>query len=301
MTNLPSPDDVVRVRGLTKSYGQQRVLRGIDLDVHRGETLAVLGPNGAGKSTTIEILEGFRRPGGGEVRVLGEQPSGAPRSWRARIGVVAQTGGEHGPYTVREVLTQFASFFPAPRGVDEVLGLAGLAGVERKRVSALSGGQQRRVDVALGIVGSPELLFLDEPTTGFDPEARQLFWAMIETLKAEGTTILLTTHYLEEAARLADRIGVVRGGALIALGAPDTIGGAEARLPRVSWRSADGVRHEERTEHPAALVARLSDKGTAEPAGLEVRRPSLEEIYLDLLAAGSADDDTDESTEEAAA
>lgn len=285
---------VITLRGLTKRYAGRDVLAGIDLDVVPGETYALLGPNGAGKSTTIEVLEGIRRPDSGEVRVLGENPLTAPRSWRSRIGIVAQSTGDLSVYTPRELISHFASLYPNPRAVNEVLDLVGLADRANVRATKLSGGQQRRLDVALGIVGRPELLFLDEPTTGFDPEARRQFWDMLELLTGEGTAILLTTHYLDEAAHLADRVGVLTGGKIVAEAPPAQLGGAEARVPYVRWRDNDGVLQEHRTETPGAFVARLcaqaveSGRPGAEPAELEVRRPTLEEIYLDLIGADRA-------------
>lgn len=287
------PDAVIRVRGLTKRYAGRDVLAGIDLEIGPGETYALLGPNGAGKSTAIEVLEGIRRPDAGEVRVLGAEPLGATRAWRSRIGIVAQSTGDLGVYTPRELVAHFGSLYPDPRGVDEVLELVGLADRAGVRASKLSGGQQRRLDVALGIVGRPELLFLDEPTTGFDPEARRRFWDMLAALSGAGTAILLTTHYLDEAAHLADRVGVLTGGRIVAEAPPAELGGADARVPLVSWRDSAGVRREERTRAPGALVARLcaeaADAGLpgGEPAELEVRRPTLEEIYLGLV--GGAD------------
>lgn len=279
----------IEVRGLSKRYGDRRVLDGVDLALEPGETYALLGPNGAGKSTAIEILEGFRRADGGAVRVLGRDPLGAPRSWRLRIGIVAQQTGDLGPYTARELIGYFGSLYPDARGVDEVLELVGLSAHAGRRANKLSGGQQRRLDVALGIVGRPEVLFLDEPTTGFDPEARQQFWGMLEGLAGQGTSILLTTHYLDEAARLADRVGVLARGRIIAEAPPGELGGPEAWVPVVRWRDSEGRPHEERTKAPGQLVAQLcaaaSASGTGtEPAGLEIRRPGLEEIYLDLLA-----------------
>ncbi|MBK0417518.1 ABC transporter ATP-binding protein [Leucobacter sp. CSA1] len=287
-----APDDpVVRVRGLGKQYGGRTILGRLDLDIAPGETYALLGPNGAGKSTAIEILEGFRRPDAGEVRVLGQDPLTAPRSWRAGIGIVAQNTGDFGPYTPRELLTRFGGLYPRPRDVDEVLELVGLQDRAGVRATKLSGGQKRRLDVALGIVGRPELVFLDEPTTGFDPEARRQFWAMLRGLADGGASILLTTHYLDEAAQLADRVGVLSGGALVAEAPPALLGGAEARVPVVSWRDASGVLREQRTERPGDLVARLcsgSGADGAEPAELEIRRPSLEDIYLGLIGAEGA-------------
>ncbi|MBP1326675.1 ABC-2 type transport system ATP-binding protein [Leucobacter exalbidus] len=291
----------VRVSGLTKTYGTQQVLRGVDLDIAVGETYALLGPNGAGKSTTIEVFEGIRRGDTGSVRVLGVDPLTAPRQWRSRVGIVAQSTGDLGPFTPRELIGYFGSLATAPRGVDEVLELVGLTAHAGKRAAKLSGGQQRRLDVALGIVGRPEVLFLDEPTTGFDPEARHQFWDMIAGLSAEGTSILLTTHYLDEAAQLADRVGVLSGGRIVAEATPELLGGAEARVPVVRWRDVNGDWCEERTEQPGELVGRLcAEARTAglaggEPEGLEVRRPSLEDIYLGLIAA----DETERAAAEA--
>ncbi|XPP27231.1 MAG: ABC transporter ATP-binding protein [Leucobacter sp.] len=279
----PRGEAVIEVRGLGKRYGERQVLDGFDLTIDRGETYALLGPNGAGKSTAIEILEGFRRPDRGEARVLGHHPLTAPREWRSTIGIVAQQTGDLGPYTPRELLAHFRGLYPEPRGVDEVLELVGLTAHAGTRAMKLSGGQQRRLDVALGIVGRPELLFLDEPTTGFDPEARRQFWAMLEGLSGQGTTILLTTHYLDEAARLADRVGVLVGGRIVAEAPPGGLGGEEARVPTVRWRDAAGAVHEQRTAAPGELVARIVLEGGGEPAELEVRRPGLEEIYLGLI------------------
>jgi len=271
----------VEVRDLHKSYRGVEALRGIDFDIAYGETFALLGPNGAGKSTTIEILEGYRDRTSGTVSVLGVDPERGGLDWKARLGIVLQSGGEQGAATVREQLRHFAGFYPDPRDVDEVIAAVGLEDKASWLIRKLSGGQRRRVDVALGIIGRPELLFLDEPTTGFDPEARRQFWTLIEQLKKEGTTILLTTHYLDEAAQLSDRAGIVADGRLVELGPIDTIGGAAARVPLVRW-IRDGVAHEERTECPGELVARLAAGG--EPERLEVVRPSLEDIYLELVA-----------------
>lgn len=274
----------VRVRGLQKRYGDRAVLAGIDLDIAPGETYALLGPNGAGKSTAIEILEGLRRPSAGEVSVLGRNPLAAPRAWRGRIGIVAQQTGDLGPFTARELVARFHRLYPNPRPVDEVLDLVGLTAQARVRATKLSGGQQRRLDVALGIVGRPELLFLDEPTTGFDPDARRQFWSMLSGLTTEGTAILLTTHYLDEAAHLADRVGVLSAGEIVAEAPPEALGGPEARIPEVRWRDANGRQRSERTETPGGFVARLQGEwGVDEPPELEIRRPSLEDIYLDLI------------------
>jgi ABC-2 type transport system ATP-binding protein len=255
-------------------------VRGIDFDIRRGETFALLGPNGAGKSTTIEILEGYRDRTGGEVSVLGTDPHHGGLAWKARLGIVLQSTGESGTATVREQLRHFAGLYPNPRDVDEVIVAVGLEEKANTRIAKLSGGQKRRVDVALGIIGRPELLFLDEPTTGFDPEARRQFWQLINGLRDEGTTILLTTHYLDEAQQLADRGGIIAGGELVALGNIDELGGADARVPIVRWLE-NGVARQERTAEPGALVARLAAAG--EPERLEVIRPSLEDIYLELV------------------
>jgi ABC-2 type transport system ATP-binding protein len=278
---MTSTEPVVSVRDLRKSYGHVAALDGVSFDIHRGETFALLGPNGAGKSTTIEILEGYRDRTGGEASVLGVDPSKGGLDWKARLGIVLQSSGESGNVTVREQLTHFAGLYPNARDVDEVIAAVGLEEKQRSLIRKLSGGQRRRVDVALGIIGRPELLFLDEPTTGFDPEARRQFWSLIETLKSEGTTILLTTHYLDEAAQLGDRAGIIAGGRLIDIGAIDELGGAEARVPIVRWRE-NGVLHEERTTTPGATVSRLG-----EPDDLQVIRPSLEDIYLELVSTSS--------------
>ena len=281
-------DLAVRVRGLRKEYGDLTAVAGIDLDIARGETFALLGPNGAGKSTTVEILEGYRHRTAGEVSVLGSDPAHARLGWKARLGIVLQTTGESGQYTVREQLAHFARFYPNPRNVEDVIAAVGLEKQAKTRIGKLSGGQQRRVDVALAMVGRPELLFLDEPTTGFDPEARREFWKLIEELKAEGTTILLTTHYLDEAARLGDRGGVIVGGRLVAVGPIGELGGADARVPVVRWRDESGAVREERTRRPAELVVDLARRFGGEPRELEVIRPSLEDVYLGLVhAAGS--------------
>ena len=281
----------VSVRALRKSYGAFAALEGVSFDIRPGETFALLGPNGAGKSTTIEILEGYRDRTGGEARVLGVDPQRGGIAWKARLGIVLQSSGESGNVSVREQLTHFASLYPDPRDVDEVIEAVGLTAKAGTRIAKLSGGQRRRVDVALGVIGRPELLFLDEPTTGFDPEARRHFWDLIRSLKSDGTTILLTTHYLDEAAQLSDRAAVIAGGRLIDMGRIDEIGSAEARTPIVRWTDAAGA-HAQRTNEPGTLVARLVSERGGEPAGLEVIRPNLEDIYLGLVeehAAGAVD------------
>ncbi|OAN35484.1 ABC transporter [Plantibacter sp. H53] len=288
---------IIEVRELRKQYGDFTAVDGVSFDIHPGETFALLGPNGAGKSTTIEILEGYRHRTGGEASVLGVDPAKGGLDWKARLGIVLQSSAEAANVTVREQLTQFARYYADPRDVDEVIEAVGLTSKAGTRIGKLSGGQRRRVDVALGVVGRPALLFLDEPTTGFDPEARRQFWDLIRSLKRDGTTILLTTHYLDEAAQLADRVAVIAAGRLVEIGAVDEIGGAEARIPVVRWRDEHGLR-EERTETPAARVAALTAAAGGEPRDLEVIRPSLEDIYLELVHAA---DGTASSTTPSAA
>lgn len=278
-------EPIVEVRGLTKTYGQVEALSGIDFEIRRGEIVSLLGPNGAGKSTTIEILEGYRQRSSGTVRVLGEDPEHATRAWRARIGIVLQSAGLPDEMTARELVAHFARFYPAPRNVDDVIDHVGLTAKARARIGTLSGGQKRRLDVALGIIGRPELLFLDEPTTGFDPEARRQFWNLIRNLCSDGATILLTTHYLDEAAQLSDRAIVVADGRVVAEGAIDEIGGPDARIPIVRWVDDDGI-HQVRTHRPTALVTELSAHNNSdEIPNLEIVRPSLEDIYLGIVAS----------------
>jgi ABC-2 type transport system ATP-binding protein len=284
---MTSSDVHVSVQDIRKNYGKFTALDGVTFDIHRGETFALLGPNGAGKSTLIEILEGYRDRSGGEASVLGVDPQHGGLAWKAKLGIVLQSSGESGNVTVREQLAHFARFYPNPRDVDATIAAVGLTAKAKTRIKALSGGQRRRVDVALGVIGRPEVLFLDEPTTGFDPEARHEFWDLIRELKREGTTILLTTHYLDEAAQLGDRAGIIANGKLIDIGTIDEIGGAGARIPVVRWRDSNGP-HEERTTEPAVLVARLYAQTDGEPHGLEVIRPSLESVYLDLVGAHSS-------------
>lgn len=271
----------MRVRGLSKSYGHKPAVRDLDLDVGHGEVFAILGPNGAGKSTTIEILEGNRRRDSGQVRVLGEDPGRAGREWRARIGIVLQEVSDAGMLTVGETVQMFADCYGTARFPGDVLKLVGLATVSRSRVRTLSGGQRRRLDVALGIIGGPELLFLDEPTTGFDPEARQQFWDLIRLLAADGTTILLTTHYLEEAAALADRVAVIAHGNVVAVDSPARLTAHVDTAATVRWVEG-GVPHVEKTDHPTELIRRRSTGGT-ELAQLTVTRPTLEDAYLHLI------------------
>ncbi|CAJ1511100.1 ABC transporter ATP-binding protein [[Mycobacterium] burgundiense] len=271
----------VHVRGLSKTYGGTDAVRGLDLDVGYGEIFAILGPNGAGKSTTIEILEGNRKRDSGRVQVLGVDPAAAGRDWRARIGIVLQEVSDAGMLTVRETVQMFSSCYGTAREPAEVLELVGLAAVSGSRVRALSGGQRRRLDVALGIVGKPELLFLDEPTTGFDPEARRQFWDLIRLLAADGTTILLTTHYLEEAAALAHRVAVIAAGKLVAVDSPARLTAHVDTAATVRWTDRDGV-HVERTEYPTELIRQRSNAGE-ELAQLTVTRPTLEDAYLQLI------------------
>ncbi|GAA1691244.1 ABC transporter ATP-binding protein [Kribbella yunnanensis] len=275
-------DKAVRVRGLVKRYPDKVAVAGVDLDIYRGEVFALLGPNGAGKTTTVEILEGYRRADEGQIDVLGSDPARADRQWRARIGIVAQSSRDEAELTVAELVHHFAGYYPSPRDPEEVIAAVGLEEKRKTRTRKLSGGQRRRLDVALGVIGNPELLFLDEPTTGFDPEARRQFWTLIENLRTEGTTILLTTHYLDEAEQLADRVGVITDGKMLEVATPETLGGRGARTARVSWLAADGMR-EIRTDTPTAEVSRLLAQYGGEVPELQVRRPSLEDIYLELI------------------
>ncbi|EJZ06157.1 ABC transporter ATP-binding protein [Mycolicibacterium vaccae] len=283
MNASPSASTAVHVRGLSKAYGQRPAVRELDLDVGYGEIFAILGPNGAGKTTTIEIMEGNRTRDSGFVRVLGEDPGTAGRNWRARIGIVLQEVSDAGMLTVSETVRMFTSCYAAARIPAEVLELVGLDAVAGTRVRNLSGGQRRRLDVALGIIGMPELLFLDEPTTGFDPEARRQFWDLIKLLAADGTTVLLTTHYLEEAAALADRVAVIAGGRVVAVDSPSKLTEHVSSAATVRWVEGDEV-HVEQTDHPTALVRRRSADG-AELAQLTISRPTLEDAYLQLIGA----------------
>jgi ABC-2 type transport system ATP-binding protein len=273
----------IDVRGLRKAYKSIPAVDGLDLSVARGEVFALLGPNGAGKTTTVEILEGFRHADAGEVRVLGVDPRHAGRDWRARIGLVLQTTGEFEELTVAEVIHHFAKYYPNPDDPDSVIERVGLQEKRNTRSEQLSGGQKRRLDVALGMVGRPELLFLDEPTTGFDPEARREFWQLIRGLAAAGTTILLTTHYLDEAEALADRVGVIVGGRMLAVATPAELGGRDDAVATVRWTGPDGP-HEEQTTTPTATVAKLAEQLGGEIPGLTVTRPTLEETYLSMIS-----------------
>ncbi|GAA4590840.1 ABC-2 type transport system ATP-binding protein [Actinoplanes octamycinicus] len=275
--------EAIEVTGLRKTYRDKEAVQGIDLVVARGEIFALLGPNGAGKTTTVEILEGHRRRSSGDVRVLGEDPGAAGRAWRTRIGIVLQDAADAADLTVGEMVRHVAGFYPAPRRPDEVIELVGLTAKKTSKIRTLSGGQRRRVDVALGIVGQPELLFLDEPTTGFDPEARRQFWELIRTLAGDGTTILLTTHYLDEAEALADRLAVLADGRIVAEGTPATLGGRAAAGAKVSWQEAGRTRTEELAD-PSDLIRKLVADGI-DLRTLTITRPTLEDTYLTLIGA----------------
>lgn len=281
--------NAIEVTGLKKSYGPVVAVRGIDLTVGIGEIFALLGPNGAGKTTTVEILEGFRRRDSGDVRVLEFDPhetrQGA-RQWRDRIGIVLQSTSDAGDLTVFESVDHFSGYYSNPRGVDEVINAVGLDNKAGSLIRNLSGGQRRRLDVALGLIGNPELLFLDEPTTGFDPEARRAFWALIHNLRGNGATILLTTHYLEEAEALADRVAVINDGRIIEISTPAELGGRQTSQALVRWRDIDGIKSHS-TDNPTAFVAQLTSQFNGEIPQLTVTRPSLEDIYLKMIGATS--------------
>jgi ABC-2 type transport system ATP-binding protein len=293
---------VIRVRGLRKSYGSTEAVRGIDLEVHRGEIFAFLGPNGAGKTTTVEILEGFRRASSGQIEVLGVDPAQAKADWRERVGVVLQESQAEPGLTVRECLELYAGYYRNPRPVEETLELVGLLDHSAQRAVSLSGGQRRRLDVALALIGDPELVFLDEPTTGFDPSARRAAWAVVAGLRRLGKTVFLTTHYMEEAERLADRIAIIADGRIVAEGTPRTLGDRHLSHARIAFALPSGsfahdlpVKLLERLEeYPGRRFALDSERVTAdlhalsgwalergiELAELEVTRPTLEDVYL---------------------
>ena len=280
----------IEVRGLRKRYGDLEAVRGIDFAVRRGEVFGLLGPNGAGKTTTVEILEGYRDRSAGEVAVLGHDPQRRPRELRERVGIVLQSTGIYRHVTVREVLAHFAGFYPAPRDVDETIELAGLRGKERARTRTLSGGQLRRLDFALALVGDPELIFLDEPTTGFDPAARREAWQTVRSLKGLGKTVVLTTHYLDEAQALADRVAIVKDGRILAEGAPGELGAANGSTRyRVAWRNGSGLLTQRETDDPTSLLHELTSAALARGErleGLSVTRPTLEDVYLELTSDG---------------
>lgn len=276
-------DLIVRAEGVRKRYGDFWAVDGVDLEITRGECLAMLGPNGAGKTTFTEILEGYRSRDAGIVDVLGVDPAQPTSAWKARIGIVLQQDRDLGDLTVAEAVHHFAHYYPNPARPDSVIAAVGLTQSAGVRIDRLSGGQRRRLDVALGIIGQPEMLFLDEPTTGFDPEARRDFWELIDQLKLGGTTILLTTHYLEEAEALADRVAVIARGRLLACAPPDQLNGRDNGATEVHWIE-DGVARMEKTTEPTALIRDLSHRIGGEIPGLLVRRASLEDVYLQLIA-----------------
>ena len=302
-------ESVISVRGLRKSYGEHEVVRGIDVEVHRGEVFAFLGPNGAGKTTTVEILEGYRSRDAGEVGVLGEDPSSADGRWRSRIGLVLQSCTMPAELTVRELVELYAGYYPHPRPVAETIDLVGLADKRDARTKQLSGGQLRRLDVALALIGDPELVFLDEPTTGFDPSARHHAWGVIANLRELGKTIFLTTHFMDEAQTLADRVAVMRAGEIIAVGAPDELGGRDGRPAEIrfelpaEWtiehlpdvpaleRSTDGARVLIRTDQPVRATAQITSWALDHDVDLgafSVSRPTLEDVYLELTGEHEA-------------
>ena len=281
------------------SYGTTEAVRGIDLEVNRGEVFAFLGPNGAGKTTTVEILEGYRKRTGGEVTVLGEDPQRAGRDWRERIGIVLQSGRLDPYLTVRESLDLYAGYFRKPRPTEDVIALIGLEGKADERASRLSGGQQRRLDVGMALVGDPELLFLDEPTTGFDPSARRQAWDVIAGLRDLGKTVFLTTHYMDEAQRLADRVTIIAAGQIVARGTPADLGERDSGETTIRYR-AEGREVSLQTATPVQTLNELTGEALAngkELEGLEVTRPSLEDIYLELTAAAEASAVPEEAAE----
>jgi ABC-2 type transport system ATP-binding protein len=311
-----STQPVISVRGLVKRYGDHEAVRGIDLEIYRGEIFAFLGPNGAGKTTTVEILEGFRKASGGEVEVLGQDPGRAPASWRSRIGIVLQDSEAEPGLSVRESLEMYAGYYPAPRDVDETLALVELSGQADQRAAALSGGQRRRLDVAMALIGDPELIFLDEPTTGFDPAARRAAWAVIGGLRDLGKTVFLTTHYMEEAERLADRIAVIAAGQIVSEGTPQTLGDRQLEAARIVFsvpvgsspaeipteltprvcQEADGrllIASESVAQDLYVLAGWAIERGL-ELHDLEVSRPTLEDVYLQL----TTDPDHSEGSQE---
>ncbi|MEO8092648.1 MAG: ABC transporter ATP-binding protein [bacterium] len=304
-------EPVIRVSGLRKSYGEAEAVCGIDLEVQSGEVFAFLGPNGAGKTSTVEILEGYRKRSAGEVSVLDLDPADADRDWRARIGIVLQQSKTHPELTVRETLELFAGYYPDPLGVPETISQVGLEEKAETRVGRLSGGQQRRLDVGMALVGDPELLFLDEPTTGFDPSARRQFWGVIEGLRELGKTIFLTTHYMDEAQRLADRVAIIVAGRVVAEGTPEDLGGRQTAVATIRFRlpagsdladlpegvgvtAAEGSLASLSAERPVEALHRLTgwalERGV-DLGGLEVRRPSLEDVYLQLTGGSEPEEE----------
>lgn len=312
---MATDDAAIEISGLTKRYGNNSAVAGIDLTVRRGEVFAILGPNGAGKTTTVEILEGYRRRTGGQVSVLGVDPSAPTRRWRERIGIVLQDCEMQPQLSVRETLTMYAGYYRRSRGVDETIDLTGLTQKADDRAGRLSGGQRRRLDVALAVIGDPDLIFLDEPTTGFDPEARREAWAAIDSMRGLGKTIVLTTHYMEEAQRLADRVAVIASGRVVAEGTPSDIGGRDRSPTRIAFRldgrfgpydlppqwrdvASEAGRYWLDTDRPTELLHQLTgwavDRG-AELDDLSVSRPTLEDVYLQLTRdqQSVSDDESD--------
>ncbi len=290
MMGAMASDVAIEVEDLRKAYGPHQAVRGISFSVRRGEVFGLLGPNGAGKTTTVEILEGFRERSGGRVAVLGMDPGPRPAALRERIGIVLQSSGLYRHLTVREAVSHWAGLYHAPRDVEETIALSGLEAAAAQRTVTLSGGQQRRLDFALALVGDPELVFLDEPTTGFDPAARRQAWDTVRSLQELGKTVLLTTHYLDEAEALADRVAIIKDGAILAEGAPGELGAA-TRSYRVTWRDADGTPHERETEDPTELLHELTGAALARGErvhDLSVSQPSLEDVYLELTADAAA-------------
>jgi ABC-2 type transport system ATP-binding protein len=300
---VDSAAPAILVRDLHKSYGDVHAVQGVDFEVATGEVFGLLGPNGAGKTTTVEVLEGYRLRTSGIVSVLGHDPAGRPRALRERVGIVLQSSGIYRHATPRELVTHWAGFYPSPRDLDEVIDLAGLRECQDVLTRKLSGGQSRRLDFALALVGDPELIFLDEPTTGFDPAARRAAWDVISALAELGKTVLLTTHYLDEAQALCDRVAIVKDGRILAVGAPAQLGvGASSRY-RVAWRDENGELTSRETDDPTALLHQLTSAALARGTGLtdlSVSRPSLEDVYLELTAeAVEADVGIDVDAEEA--
>jgi ABC-2 type transport system ATP-binding protein len=279
----------IEVRGLRKRYGEHEAVGGIDFTVGRGEVFGLLGPNGAGKTTTVEILEGYRERSEGEVSVLGHDPARRDLELRRRVGIVLQSSGMYRHITVREALDHWAHLYPSPRDVGEVIDVAGLRESEDVRTRRLSGGQLRRLDLALALVGDPELIFLDEPTTGFDPAARRAAWDTVRSLQGLGKTVLLTTHYLEEAQALADRVAIIKGGRILAEGAPSELGAGDSSRYRVAWRNGRGLIEQRETDDPTTLLHELTEAALARGErlrDLSVSRPSLEDVYLELTDDG---------------
>jgi len=276
---------VIEVTGLKKSYGSNHAVNGLNLEITQGEIFALLGPNGAGKTTTVEILEGFRSRDAGQVQVLGFDPAtkgSAAQAWRNRIGIVLQSTQDAGDLTVFESVAHFAKYYTSAKDPRDVIELVGLGDKSSALGRTLSGGQRRRLDVALGIIGSPELIFLDEPTTGFDPEARRAFWELIRNLRDEGATIVLTTHYLDEAEALADRVAVINHGEIIEVATPDQLGGRATSLATISWREG-AILRSEKSATPTQFVTELAAKFSGEIPELSVKRASLEDIYLEMI------------------